>query len=117
MGILLLNIAQKRSGNKGIQKRTATLYLGIAVLILYLGAGAILHAPRLFRTSVPDLSILAVLGVVLGGLYLHREKTFPFRIKCRKCGSPLSLHQIVMLDSNLCSPCEEESRKTDPQGE
>jgi len=109
MGILLLNIAQKRSGNKGVQKRTATLYLGIGTLILYLGAGAIKYSPRLFRITLPDLFILPFLGVILGVLYLYREKTFPFHRRCRKCGSPLSLNQIVMLDSNLCSRCEEES--------
>jgi len=108
MGILLLNIAQKRSGKEGMGKRTATLYLGIAILSIYLGAGAILYAPRLFRTQLPDLLILPFMGIVLGVLYLYREKTFPFRRRCCKCGAPLSLNQIVMRDSNLCSRCEAE---------
>jgi 8-oxo-dGTP diphosphatase len=108
MGILLLNIAQKRSGKEGMGKRTATLYLGIATLIIYLGAGAILYAPRLFRTPLPDLLILPFMGIVLGVLYVYREKTFPFRRRCRKCGAPLSLNHIVMRDSNLCSLCEAE---------
>ncbi len=109
MGILLLNIAQKRSGNRGIRKRTATLYLGIATLILYLGAGVILNAPRLFRITLTDLWILPFLGALFGVVYLYREKTFPFHRRCVKCRAPLTLHQIVMEDSNLCSRCEEES--------
>lgn len=106
MGILLLNIAQKRSGKAGLGKRTATLYLGIATLIIYLGAGAILYAPRLFRVQLPDFLILPFMGIVFGVLYLYRAKTFPFRRRCCTCGAPLSLNQIVMLDSNLCSQCE-----------
>ncbi|MCX7786289.1 MAG: hypothetical protein N2442_01175 [Spirochaetes bacterium] len=109
MGILLLNVAQKRSGNKGLQKRTATLYLGIGILVLYLGAGAIRYSSRLFQIPLPDYLILAILGVVLGVLYLYRDKTFPFLRRCKKCGSPLSLNQIFMIDSNLCSRCEEEA--------
>jgi len=73
MGILLLNIVQKRSGKEGMGKRTATLYLGIATLIIYLGAGAILYAPRLFRTPLPDLLILPFMGIVLG-VYMYTVK-------------------------------------------
>ncbi|MFQ3619858.1 MAG: hypothetical protein SNJ78_02825 [Spirochaetales bacterium] len=105
LGILLLNLGQKRAGREGIQKRTATLYLGLAVFVIYLGSTAILHSPRLFRLSLPDLLVLPFLLIVAFTVYLKRKKTFPFRKTCVQCGTPLTMNQIILVDSNLCTAC------------
>jgi len=106
MGILLLNLSQKRLGHRGIKKRTASLYLAIAILGVYIGAGAIVHAPRLFSLKLPDLLIGPFLAGVLYILYRYRKKTFPFLRRCPECGKNLPWDRILFLDSNLCKECE-----------
>jgi hypothetical protein len=91
MGILLLNIAQKRSGKAGMGKRTATLYLGIAILSIYLGAGAILYAPRLFRTPTSRPVDPSLYGDRVGGSVSIPRKDLPLsKTMLQVRGTPLA---------------------------
>jgi peptidoglycan/LPS O-acetylase OafA/YrhL len=105
-GILLVNLYQKRYGKKGERKRFATLYLGFAAFCVFIAAGAITHSRRIFSHEIPDTLIFAAIGALAYAVYRMRDKTLPFRVRCRGCGTKLSAEQAFFLDSNLCRECE-----------
>lgn len=117
-GILLVNLFQKKYGKRGEQKRFATLYLGVAMLGIFIAAGAVIHSEKLFATKLDDFLVLPAVGVILFLLYTKREKTLPFRFRCRRCETKLPAERAFFLDSNLCEECEgdEKEKKTSDGG-
>lgn len=105
LGFLLLNLHQKKYGKEGEKKRFATMYLGLAVMGIFLAAGAIIHSERIFDVRLNDLLILPAAGFIAYYVYLQREKTFPFRTRCGECGAKLPAVKAFFIDGDLCGEC------------
>ena len=97
--LLGINFAQRRHMDTGKRKRFAVLYilmLGAVPAIAVIGAANGSLEPYFFYLS---------LGAVALCFLVYRKKLFLFRFKCRDCGRPLSLPQILFDDENRCTGC------------
>lgn len=108
LGILALNLFQRRQGKNAQKKRFATLYIAIGVFLIYTFANGLLY----FKLAEVYLAPFAIAVVVAA--YLLRRWLFPFRIRCASCAKTLSFEQIVYRDSNLCDDCA--PRIEEPKG-
>jgi hypothetical protein len=99
LGVLVLNMVQRRHQRQTQNKRFATLYIAVLVLTLMAGTIAIVY----FR--LPDLLLLPlVLALALVG-YLNRRHVFPFRLRCSRCAARLGWNRILFFDDNACEAC------------
>lgn len=95
IGILFLNILQRKHHKQAERKRFATLYLGIAAFGIYIaGLSAV-------EFNLGDWVLIPAVLVIGAVLYYYREHTFPFRLTCKETGERLSWDQILYDDSNL----------------
>ena len=95
IGILFINILQRKHHKQAERKRFATLYIGIAAFGVYVAGLSVVEFNLGDWFLVP---VLLLLGTIL---YVYREHTFPFRLTCRETGERLSWEQILYDDSNL----------------
>lgn len=109
LGILLLNVFQRRHHETAQKKRFATLYLGSAAFVVFLVANAVV------QYGLPEYSLIIGVVVVIGVLYLLREHTFPFRLHCRRSGKRLDMHTILFRDSNILPEFDEEVTADSPR--
>ncbi|MGM0673961.1 MAG: hypothetical protein ACQETQ_04630 [Spirochaetota bacterium] len=103
LGILLINLLQRRHHDTAEKKRFATLYLGIAMFFVYTSAQFIVMYEQ------PPYYFIAALAVIIGVLYRYREHTFPFRLRCRRTGKILNFDTILFRDSNILPEAEDEA--------
>jgi peptidoglycan/LPS O-acetylase OafA/YrhL len=94
LGVMILNIIQRRYQKQVEKKRFATLIIGIA-LFGVLVAG---HAVNEFN-GTDWMFYLAVAGIVAVLVY-YREKTFPFRFRSQKDGRWLTFQEILFDDEH-----------------
>lgn len=94
IGLLLLNVVQRKHQKYAEKKRFATLYLALAAFALLLGAQAIL------TFGGRDLFLIPLAGAVLGTLWYFRERTFPFRVISPVDGRRLTWHEILFQDNH-----------------
>jgi 8-oxo-dGTP diphosphatase len=100
VGILLVNLLQRRYQETAQKKRFATLYLAIAAFFVYTGAQLLVE----FELS-PYYFVPAV-ALIIGVVYYYREHTFPFRLRCPRSGRILNLETILFRDSNILPEAE-----------
>jgi len=108
IGVVIINLTQRKHLSHGERKRLATLYLAGFAAVIY-GVFIII---RRYYLPLPLLLIPIVLGAVL--IWLQRRH-FPFTLKCVSCGVPLSLKRILYYDSNLCEQCDESEEENEKQ--
>ena len=100
LAVLALNLFQRRYQKDCEKKRFATLYLAMLVLswmILVIVVVALRWSDWLL---IPFTLALAAIGVIF------RRHTFPFRLRCGRCGQSLEGKRILFYDSNLCERCD-----------
>lgn len=107
IGILFLNMLQRRHQEEAEKKRFATLYLGIAAFAFYV-AGLVI-----VELNLTDLLLIPSALLILGVVYYYREHTWPFRLHCRETGERLTWNEIIYDDSNLCAKAKERRSKED----
>ena len=107
IGILFINLLQRRHQAQAEKKRFATLYLGIAMFFVYTSAQFIV------MYEFPPSYFLAALAVIIGVLYRYRDHTFPFRLRCRRTGKILNFDTILFRDSNILPEAETEDEEDD----
>ena len=100
VAIWIFHLAQRRSREKGLAKRTATLYLTFVLL------GAWVLVWLLGRFSLDDLYLVPIAFLTVAVLVWQRAAIFPYRARCTRCGAPLSVSRILFYDSNACETCE-----------
>lgn len=110
IGVVILNLTQRKHLSHGERKRFATLYLAGLALVLYLTA---LLIKRYRVTPWLLLIVLAADTVVI----IWQRNHFPFKRKCIACGEPLTLKRILYFDSNLCESCDSGDVKDSPEHE
>ena len=100
LGLLVLNIIQRKYRERGVKKRGATLYQAILVFILYIGATVIREEGFEKKWIIIPLALIAV------ALYFFRDRIVPYKTRCINCGAKLNTNQIFIYDANLCSSCD-----------
>ena len=94
IGILVLNLMQRRHQKQAEKKRFATLYLAIAIFCIYAGAQLIVNY------GGRDPLFFAITAVVLAVVLYFRKHTFPFRLRSTVDGRRLSWQEILFDDLN-----------------
>jgi hypothetical protein len=104
LAVLLLNMLQRRHLGQAPVKRMATLILAGLVLVLLCAALVMV------RFGLPDALLIPVTASLVLAAVRLRGTVFPFRCRCRQCGRPYSLKQILFQDDPRCPECH-------PQGD
>ena len=100
---------QRKHQNKAERKRFATLYLGVAAFGIYI-AGL-----TFVEYGLSDLFLIPVLAIIGTVLYVYREHTFPFRLRCRETGERLTWEEILYDDSNLSEKAKQAREEREDQ--
>lgn len=101
LAVLVLNMSQRRYQKHAQNKRLATLYIAILILVLMVGTTLIVHF------DLPDIIFVLLLAALILVGYRFRRQVFPFRLNCRVCAQRLSGKRILFHDSNTCEKCEQ----------
>ncbi len=111
--ILLLwgyHLAQRKYKEEGQRKRGATLLL----TLLLVGVWAAAFFLRRFGIDDVFLSPVAVVAAII--LVAGRRTLLPYRLRCVRCGAPLSARTVFFIDSNACGSCEPIGQQGSPAG-
>ncbi len=100
LGMMLLNIIQRRHQAKVRKKRMATLLIGVSLFVLLAAAQTINH----FGGS--DALFFVVLAGYTAVLYTYRKQMLPFRIKSSVDGRWLTVQEILFDDLHGDGPEE-----------
>ncbi|MFW5786210.1 MAG: hypothetical protein ACOCYC_03115 [bacterium] len=107
LGILLLNVFQRRHHQTAVKKRFATLYLGGAAFAVFLIANSVV------QYGLPNYGLIVGVVAVITVLYIFRRHTFPFTLRCRRSGRRLDLHTILFRDSNILPDYDDAATASD----
>ncbi|MDY4889448.1 MAG: 8-oxo-dGTP diphosphatase [Sphaerochaetaceae bacterium] len=99
LAILIINLQQKRYMPRCNQKRMATLFLAMLALLFEIGLALIL------AKAWSDWLVFVVLAIVLAIAIVFRNRCWPFRLHCPKCGASLKFQEIIGSDGNICDEC------------
>jgi len=94
IGLMILNMLQRKHHERAPKKRLATLYLGLGMFFLFLVAHSINHFGG--RDLFFYLGIAAFVAVV----FAYRTVVFPFRFKSRVDGRWLRFDEIFFDDAH-----------------
>lgn len=108
--ILLINMTQRKYQDRVHKKRLATLLLGISVFLMFLVAQSI------ETYSGSDWMLIPGFGLILVVLYVYREHTWPFTIRCPQDGKKLTFHEILY-DDDPCTTRDESPIEMAPDGD
>jgi len=100
LAVLALNLFQRRYQKLSERKRFATLYLAMLVLAWMILVIVVVAFGWPDWLLVPFTLALAGVGAIF-----HRH-TFPFRLRCARCGQSLEAKRILFHDSNACERCD-----------
>ena len=101
LGVLVVNLMQRRRRAEAQRKRSATLYLAIFVFVFYI------YAYGIIQLNLPEWFLLLYVALVAALMWFYRRTFLPFTLKCRSCATTLSFDRILYADSNLCLECAE----------
>ena len=109
VAVWVYHLVQRRYTQQGARKRDATLYVTLVLLcawvLVYLVA----------RFSREDLYLVPIAFLAVIVLVWQRRAIFPYRMRCARCGLPLSIARILFYDSNTCETCEPRLEKGENQ--
>jgi hypothetical protein len=100
IALWLFHLYQRKFREAGTRKRIATLSLTMVII------GGWIAAWLFSRYSVADTWLIPVAAAAVIVVIWQRRLMLPFRRRCARCGSPLSLMRMFSLDSNTCEACE-----------
>lgn len=92
LGVIFLNILQRRRQSQVGRKRMATLYLAIAVLVLMVVAQ--------LNVSYNGSDVYFVAAVIVAVLVVYRYRTyaFPFRLRSPRDGRRYSMDEVLFVE-------------------
>jgi 8-oxo-dGTP diphosphatase len=108
----LLNITQRRHQKHCEKKRISTLILAALIFAFYV----IVILISAFE-QVSDIFLIPGAALIAIAVYILRDKTLPYTLKCTSCGTKLDYNRILYFDSNMCADCdplEEEESNAKP---
>ncbi len=101
------HLLQRRQAYEPGPKRMATLLLTGLLLALWV-------VSYLFvRFRFHDLALIPVAAALAGVAIWQRKVVLPFRLRCVRCGKPLSAGRILFQGSNECETCAPAREKED----
>ncbi len=103
--VWIYHLVQRRYLTVGVGKRNASLYLTVVLLAVW-GLTWLL-----FKFSLQDLYLLPIAFFTLVLLIWQRRVIFPYRLRCVRCGLPLSATRVFFFDSNTCEACQPSPKK------
>jgi uncharacterized membrane protein len=108
VGLWAFHLSQRRFKAAAEHKRIATLSLTVVVI-----GGWV--ASWLFSTKgIDDVYLIAVAALAAAVVVWQRRLMLPYRLRCVKCGTRLSLTRALNYDSNTCEACESRGTQGDP---
>lgn len=102
IAVLILNMFQRKHMATGQNKRRATLFFAMLILLLNILFVVILS------TGLPQWTGLIALGITIGVGYKIRGKLLIFKFRCPTCSERLDTAAVLYHDSNLCRACRDE---------
>ena len=103
LGIIFLNITQRKHRATAARKRVATIYLAVAALVIHTASNLVL------AYDGSDLHVVAVLLITVGAVAYFRDRAFPFTLRCRASGKLLDVHTVLYRDSNILPEFDEQA--------
>lgn len=107
--ILIINLMQRRHQARAEKKRFATLYLALAVFLIYTGAELVRNY------GGGDLLFLGIGVVVVLLVVVFHEHTFPFRLRSARDGRLLNTSEILFDDKHGDGDSQDTDVQTDTQ--
>ena len=99
------HLFQRRFKEAGERKRIATLSLTVVVI------GAWVAAWLFTRYGIDDTYLIAVAALAAAVVVWQRRLMLPYRLRCARCGKPLTITRVLNHDSNTCEACESRGRE------
>jgi len=99
VGILMVNLYQRRSPFEVNDKRLSTVFLACLAFLYEIFIIIILSQSLPTWLAIPTLAIVILLG------YILRAKVWPFKLHCTKCGKRMTFTEIINIDENTCTEC------------
>jgi len=99
VGILMVNLYQRRSPFNVDKKRLSTVYIACLAFLFEIFLILILAKSLPTWLIFPSLAIVILLG------YILREKVWPYKLYCSKCGKRMNFTEIINIDENTCTDC------------
>ena len=106
LGVIFLNILQRRRESVVGRKRMATLYLAIAVLVL------MVVAQLNVSYSGSDVYFVAAVIAAVLVVYRYREYAFPFRLRSPRDGRRYSMDEVLFVEDPDNQPETTETPET-----
>lgn len=97
---LFMTMYQRKFNETGTIKRLVSLYQSMIIGVLYLSISII--KARVLSENFIYVSLLLFIVI----LVLFRKILFPYHSICEKCHKKLKISQILFIDSQKCSICE-----------
>jgi 8-oxo-dGTP diphosphatase len=99
--ILVLNMTQRKYAHTQ-KKRIATIYLATLLMVFNILVVVILTKELNHYLAWPAFGLILIIG------YVFRDRAWPFKMHCVKCGKKLDFDHIFGCDDNLCVDCLDE---------
>ena len=99
IGILALNMFQRKHHPRSAKKRSATLIIASLILLFNVLLVLIIQ----FKLSEWLGILAAIVPIVVG--YAVRKRLLLFRVTCPSCGVKSTLNTVFYYDDNLCDAC------------
>ena len=100
VALWLFHLYQRRFKEAGVRKRIATLSLTVVIIAAWVAAWFFT------RYGIGDSYLVLVAACAVGVVIWQRKRMLPYRARCARCGTPLSVQRILSYDSNLCDACQ-----------
>ena len=100
VGLWAFHLYQRRFKDAAVRKRIATLSLTAVIIAAWVAAWFF------SRYGVGDTYLVLVAACAVGVVIWQRKRILPYRVRCARCGKPLSLQRMLSYDSNLCDACQ-----------
>ncbi len=102
IGVLFLNLMQRKHYPHAAKKRMATLLLTVLILVLNIFIALIL------QFKLPDWAVIPAVLITVTIGFLIRKRLIIFKIKCVECKKQLTFNNIFYNDDNLCDSCRKQ---------
>jgi len=99
--ILILNMTQRKYKHTH-DKRIATIWLATLLMVFNICIVVIL------TNELNHYLAWVAFAACVGFGYIFRDKVWPFRMHCIKCGKKLDFDHVCGCDDNLCNDCMDE---------
>lgn len=94
LGMMLLNVLQRRHQKQAQKKRVATLIIGITLF------GILVVGQVIIQFGGADWMFYFAIVAAIGGIYYYREKAFPFRFRSPRDGRWHSFQEVLFDDEH-----------------